>query len=508
MKTTDLTFPITQFKNHTRSMLMNTTYQLLASRFFTGGCLAMALLMGVLGTAQLQAQPNPNPPELMTYQGFLVDANGTALGNAAPQNFDIVFSIHTEQTGGAQLWAEQQTVTVDKGYFSVMLGEGADPGSGPPPPLSTIFQGPTASDRYIGVTVKGIGAGGANVDILPRLRLMTSPYSYLSRQSMKVIQANGNDLITSTGNAVTVSGTLAASSLTGNGSGLTALNANNITTGTLNTARVPNLDAGKITSGVFNAARIPSLSAGYINSGVFSADRIPGLDASKINSGIFSTLRIPNLDASKITSGRIPQWHLDTDLVRSTTTSGRIFEVVSNTARIHESGNTARHVRLFRTSGAFYIRLYGGHVHGSAERAASYDGDSNWDFSSDRRLKKDIVDVESVLDRAMQVQVRRYRWKDEGTDSIHKLGVIAQELQPLFPEMVSLQGSEDGDSEPMLAVGYSDFGLIALKALQELKTLHEVELASLKAQIGTVIAENAELRQRLGDGPATTAVSK
>jgi hypothetical protein len=147
-------------------------------------------------------------------------------------------------------------------------------------------------------------------------------------------------------------------------------------------------------------------------------------------------------------------------------------------------------------------------VHGSAERAASYDGDSNWDFSSDRRLKKDIVDVESVLDRAMQVQVRRYRWKDEGTDSIHKLGVIAQELQPLFPEMVSLQGSEDGDSEPMLAVGYSDFGLIALKALQELKTLHEVELASLKAQIGTVIAENAELRQRLGDGPATTAVSK
>jgi hypothetical protein len=28
-------------------------------------------------------------------------------------------------TGGNELWSEEQTVTVDKGYFSVLLGQGA-----------------------------------------------------------------------------------------------------------------------------------------------------------------------------------------------------------------------------------------------------------------------------------------------------------------------------------------------------------------------------------------------
>ena len=41
-------------------------------------------------------------------------------------------------------------MTVDKGYFSVLLGEGASTGE-PRPVLSTLFKGPTASDRYVGI---------------------------------------------------------------------------------------------------------------------------------------------------------------------------------------------------------------------------------------------------------------------------------------------------------------------------------------------------------------------
>src|SRR6056300_597830 len=44
-------------------------------------------------------------------------------------------------------------------------------------------------------------------------------------------------------------GTLTTTSVSGNGSGLTSLNASNVSTGTLGTARIPNLDAGKITTG-------------------------------------------------------------------------------------------------------------------------------------------------------------------------------------------------------------------------------------------------------------------
>jgi hypothetical protein len=146
-------------------------------------------------------------------------------------------------------------------------------------------------------------------------------------------------------------------------------------------------------------------------------------------------------------------------------------------------------------------------VHTTANRMVSYDGDSNWDFSSDRKLKKDIVDAEPLLDRALKIQVRRYRWKEETSDANHKLGVIAQEVQPLFPQMVTEVESPNGDGGKSLSVGYGDFGLIAIKAVQELKAQHDAELSALKAQLAEIIRENKELRSRLTN-PSLTGASR
>ncbi len=175
--------------------------------------LRAALTALLLGACLVQVSPalgqaNPNPPERMTYQGFLVGSDGVALGNANPKNYDVVFRIYDVENGGAPLWGEQQTVTVDKGYFNVLLGEGSAVGARPA--LSSLFKGATASDRFVGITVQGIGAGGANVDILPRLRLMTSPYAFLAQNAVKLVQdnASGTDLITSIGDAVTLNGRL------------------------------------------------------------------------------------------------------------------------------------------------------------------------------------------------------------------------------------------------------------------------------------------------------------
>src|SRR5688572_27064438 len=74
-----------------------------------------------------------NPPDRMTYQGFVVDANETPIGSPNPRNVDIVFRVYDAAQAGTLLWAEQQTVTVDKGYFSVLLGEGTTYQSEPRP---------------------------------------------------------------------------------------------------------------------------------------------------------------------------------------------------------------------------------------------------------------------------------------------------------------------------------------------------------------------------------------
>jgi hypothetical protein len=71
-------------------------------------------------------------------------------------------------------------------------------------------------------------------------------------------------------------GTLTTTSVSGDGSGLTSLNATNISSGTLGTARIPNLDAGKITTGTLTRPISTT-------TGTFSGDvRIPTLSTAAI----------------------------------------------------------------------------------------------------------------------------------------------------------------------------------------------------------------------------------
>ncbi len=129
----------------------------------------------------------------MSYQGFVADANGAALASSNPVNYTVVFRIYAASSGGSSLWAESQTVTVDKGNFSVVLGEGVAEGSEPRPTLSSVFASATASDRYIGITVKGLSGG--DPEMSPRLRLLPSPYAFLARSANGLVAADGTSLL-------------------------------------------------------------------------------------------------------------------------------------------------------------------------------------------------------------------------------------------------------------------------------------------------------------------------
>jgi len=125
-------------------------------------------------------------------------------------------------------------------------------------------------------------------------------------------------------------------------------------------------------------------------------------------------------------------------------------------------------------------------------RSFSFDGDSNIDYYSDRRLKKDIESAEPMLDRLMQLPLRRFRWKDNTeADQKHEFGVIAQEVEPLFPDIVGK--NEDG----ILTVGYGTFATIAVKGLQELKIEKDDEIDDLRADLSLKDAEIADLNARL-----------
>lgn len=98
--------------------------------------------------------------------------------------------------------------------------------------------------------------------------------------------------------------------------------------------------------------------------------------------------------------------------------------------------------------------------------------------SSDRRLKKDIRNLDYGLAEVLKLRPVTYKWK-EGVDQQDKIGLIAQELQEVISEVVSdqelLRDADSGDKQwtPTQTLGVTYEGLIPvlIKAIQEQQAL-------------------------------------
>jgi hypothetical protein len=89
---------------------------------------------------------------------------------------------------------------------------------------------------------------------------------------------------------------------------------------------------------------------------------------------------------------------------------------------------------------------------------------------SDVRLKENIVDTTPKLEDLLKVRVVNYSLK--GSNGAKLIGVIAQELEELFPTLVndgilSIQDINLGKTESYKSVKYSCFDVILIKAFQE-----------------------------------------
>ena len=161
---------------HPFEAIPSTAMNRLSSSLLGAFCASLLLLP----SDRLAAQ-NVRPPTQLTYQGFLTDGNGQPFGNTTPVNKTVVFRIYDALTGGNLKWSSQQVVTVDRGYFSVLLGQGSAFGSEPfNADLTGIFTGNGASDRYLELTADG-------TVIAPRLRFFPSPYAMLATSATELL---------------------------------------------------------------------------------------------------------------------------------------------------------------------------------------------------------------------------------------------------------------------------------------------------------------------------------
>jgi hypothetical protein len=167
----------------------------------------------------------------------------------------------------------------------------------------------------------------------------------------------------------------------------------------------------------------------------------------------------------------------------------------SGVSKVYAAASGNFHALRGEATTAGYVGVYGGHsVNGGTGYTAYFfnSGSSTglymsntaaWQSISDARMKEDVRDLDTT-ERLMQLRPVDYLWKHQATSDDpdrRNLGFIAQEVQQVFPELVST--SPDGK----LGVEYT--GLIAplVKAIQEQQAIIE----ALEARISALEGEPA-----------------
>ncbi len=120
----------------------------------------------------------------------------------------------------------------------------------------------------------------------------------------------------------------------------------------------------------------------------------------------------------------------------------------------------------------------------------SFDGVSGvYTSASDRRLKQNIRPLETTLGLILQLEPKRYEYRDNNPKNETTIGFVAQDVQTLFPELVHVMGGER--DQGLLSVNYSGFGVLAIQAIKaQQETIEHLEEELSTAQ--DVQAEQAE----------------
>jgi hypothetical protein len=163
--------------------------------------------------------------------------------------------------------------------------------------------------------------------------------------------------------------------------------------------------------------------------------------------------------------------------ISASNTNGSSGYITFSSTRLDGGGNTTEYSELLMTRDSFYPsadctedydigtsshRFCNGYFSGSVYAAEGFYEES------DERLKNFANPIDIDLDKLAALRKAYFTWKKDGDDAKLNIGVSAQEVQSLFPEVVT--ELEDG----YLNVDYTKLSVVALAAIDK---LHENQKA-------------------------------
>ncbi|RZA07393.1 MAG: hypothetical protein EOP11_07835, partial [Proteobacteria bacterium] len=183
----------------------------------------------------------------------------------------------------------------------------------------------------------------------------------------------------------------------------------------------------------------------------------------------------------------------------------RVNDLVDTVGNFHIDSTAAfaTYVNWYAGTGGLYVGNGTAGGFGAVQAAA-------FNVSSDRTLKTNIKNIDDALERLQKLNGVRFDWIDaKKMGKERQVGVIAQDVQAQFPELVSLN-----QANKKLTVNYSGLVSPLIEAVKSLyqkylgdharidaleKNLAEKsrELASVKAKADKAEADNAALKARM-----------
>lgn len=314
-------------------------------------------------------------PDRLSYQGNVTDANGNPIGSAAAVNRTVHFKIYETASGGTPVWAEQQTVTISAGEFSVAIGGGSGISGlpGPSAPGSPV-KGPSAilvnhaKSYYLGITIDdGDGNISNDKEIAPRQQLLSGAFA-LRAKTAESVQASAISSSMIADGAV-AAGNLASNSVITGKIQDGAITSAKIADGTIVTADLANnsVTSAKIVDGTIVTADLADqavsrgkIALNAINSGLIEDGSVAladlaanSVNSSKIVDGSIATADLANASVSveKLNSASVGIWNVNGGSIHRTsgsvgigtnTPAAQLHVQNAGTAEIEISGTVAQ----------------------------------------------------------------------------------------------------------------------------------------------------------------------
>lgn len=109
--------------------------------------------------------------------------------------------------------------------------------------------------------------------------------------------------------------------------------------------------------------------------------------------------------------------------------------------------------------------------------------------TSDRRLKRDFAPLSASLERLTKLNGYHYHWKDKERDQSLQTGLIAQDVEALFPELVKT------DEKGFKSLNYTGLIPHLIESVKELRKQN----AKLESENAAFRADNQAINQKLAD---------